>query len=717
MIFFLLLILQGHTLAFISLVGLNQPYGCKKNQIKSKMVPLKLSNVHDSIEHPHLLSSFDASLQSLGITDNSRKDIINKLELAGWQSSEELYHFASDFFNRPEVLSDILKNDFGFSVLEAHKCRAALTKLQIEDNESNLKEIMSKDTVFAPMNSTVAESGSEMGINFDSWIASQVPVLVPNESKDFFCGKLERDVESEKDKCKSKGVYKDIKVKNMDAIENEKYGLPATDFKELYPVLSSELEDFYQFMTEPHPLSQETPIRKTTADVYMRHARLFLGWYVKTHYVAKTEDSLTLSLTSSFKSSNRESVKPIFDFLQWLRKSRGISVSYEANMLRGIIKLAKFRFATESNTDTSYGGKSFEDIPLIREMRKLHRDANRRQSVAPRVSDETAKWLTWPEYLVVVDTMKNDLIKSIANFKETYGPGSDFQKRKVILHERKKLRQSSDARGLISTRQLRSRPPLDLDWKSRARKSSQRSATTTTTTTNNNNNNRLSQRILTSNQLHGEKQEIENEDKESAASSSTTSTDSSVGAKRMIARMFQSYLVLALFACIPDRQRTFRELTLGRTLIKEVGTWMIRHGPDDYKTGTTYGARPPLVIAPDVGLFIDEFITHYRPLLNPSGEHLFVQPRTGKPLTQDSVYAIVARNCYNYAGKRTNPHLLRDMIVTHVRETDASEKELEALALYMGHSINMQRNSYDRRTLDQKVAPAVSLLQNLNKLK
>ena len=54
------------------------------------------------------------------------------------------------------------------------------------------------------------------------------------------------------------------------------------------------------------------------------------------------------------------------------------------------------------------------------------------------------------------------------------------------------------------------------------------------------------------------------------------------------------------------------------------------------------------------------------------------------------------------------------MIVTHVRETNASEKELEALALYMGHSIQMQRSSYDRRTVSQKVAPAVNLLHALS---
>ena len=54
------------------------------------------------------------------------------------------------------------------------------------------------------------------------------------------------------------------------------------------------------------------------------------------------------------------------------------------------------------------------------------------------------------------------------------------------------------------------------------------------------------------------------------------------------------------------------------------------------------------------------------------------------------------------------------MIVTHVRESDASEKELEALALYMGHSLNMQRTSYDRRTLTTKIAPAVELMQSIN---
>jgi len=185
---------------------------------------------------------------------------------------------------------------------------------------------------------------------------------------------------------------------------------------------------------------------------------------------------------------------------------------------------------------------------------------------------------------------------------------------------------------------------------------------------------------------------------------------------RRISTKFQAYLILAFFSCVPDRQRTFRELKVGRSFIRDerINCWTIKHGPDDYKTGKTYGDRPPLVLAPELTPAINDFLGRWRQCLLPSGEHFFVQPRTGKAFTQDSVYSLVARSCYKHTGKKTNPHLLRDMIVTHARDSNASEKELEAVALYMGHSISMQRSSYDRRTMEQKVAPAVELLRNVN---
>ena len=55
------------------------------------------------------------------------------------------------------------------------------------------------------------------------------------------------------------------------------------------------------------------------------------------------------------------------------------------------------------------------------------------------------------------------------------------------------------------------------------------------------------------------------------------------------------------------------------------------------------------------------------------------------------------------------------MIITHIRQNaDASEKELEALALFMGHSIQIQRESCYRRTLEQKVSPVLKLMPDMN---
>ena len=49
-----------------------------------------------------------------------------------------------------------------------------------------------------------------------------------------------------------------------------------------------------------------------------------------------------------------------------------------------------------------------------------------------------------------------------------------------------------------------------------------------------------------------------------------------------------------------DRQRTLRELEVGRTLFNEGGRWVIKHQAGDYKTGRAYGQRPPMIIAPHI---------------------------------------------------------------------------------------------------------------------
>jgi hypothetical protein len=60
-----------------------------------------------------------------------------------------------------------------------------------------------------------------------------------------------------------------------------------------------------------------------------------------------------------------------------------------------------------------------------------------------------------------------------------------------------------------------------------------------------------------------------------------------------------------------------------------------------------------------------------------------------------------------------NPHLTRDLVVTHLRAQGTGEPEMEALAVYMGHSVRQQRETYDRRTRAQRAAPAVELMSRL----
>ena len=551
------------------------------------------------------------SMETLNYSRQIQSDILVKLDEVGFESLSELTTLARDFIERPEVFSNLLQVDFGFNALMAHRTRAlAMNLLQL--NSSTLKYCI-EPTNIIELNSPPAEYLKENTIHITPIPLNHFPAL-GNTTGDLI----------QSDTMEQKIVYKQVVVNqnakhrrnNAQRVgDQHDYGLPS-NYNTLFPQLAMELVDFYSFMTRPSTASQEEHIRQATANVYLRHAKLFLGWYVKQQSTHTVHESL--SLFTIIPSKDKECADSILEFVLWLRVSRSISISYEANLLRGLTKLIKFRFARESKSDPTYGDKPFDDIPIVREIRKLHRDANKRQITAPRSSDEDQKWLSWPLYLKVVESVKDNLLHQLNEYKDEI--------------------------------------PIP----------------------------------------------IEN------IYSPT---------ERKIATVYQYYLILAFFASVPDRQRTIRELQLGKSFIKDTkqNIWTIKHSPDDYKTGKTYGDRPPLSLAPRLVPAIDDFLKRWRPCLHPSTDSLFVQPRTGKPLTQDSVYQIVARNCYKYTGKRTNPHLLRDMIVTHVKESDASDKELESLALFMGHSVNMQRNSYDRRTLSKKVAPAVELIHNINK--
>ena len=648
-------------------------------------------NEQQQQQYSHNLDTFLQCLSSMSLPTQTQNDIIDIIKnTMEFTSSSELYTLSIDFVDRPEVLSHILRQDFGISVGKSHLIRGALMKLvdvmKKKDEKRNVHDDDSNDPT------TDKDMGTSSGAN-ESIVQYQQDGNEINEYQNkpnpFSSSTTIRNNENEEitkipsqklkekeTKMKKQPLFKSVIVNTKakqrisksrrktnhqnqsqenDILMNNNYGLPP-NYKILYPKLGTELDEFLIFMTKPSTISsQESPIRKATATVYIRHAKLFLGWWTKQNQFFHNDDETTIATTKKstittnatiyddvsiyeiFPNNESTSAQPIIDFILWLRETRDISNSYEANMLRGLTKLLKFRFCQESQADPSYGEKSFSDIQAVREIRKLHRDANRRQILSPRSSEEDKKWLDWDEYLGVIKAVKEDLQDEINEWEK-----------KDEQHQVKKMKKM--------------------------------------------------------------KKDTKNDERVKP---------SSTAAQRRIAMKYQAYLILAFFSCVPDRQRTFRELELDKTFLKDtnLNCWTIKHGPDDYKTGSTYGDRPPLVLAEELTPSIDDFLDRWRLCLSPNSNHFFVQPRTGNAFTQDSVYSLVARSCYKYTGKKTNPHLLRDMIVTHVRDSNASEKELEALALYMGHSITMQRTSYDRRTMKQKIAPAVQLLQNVNSKK
>jgi len=627
------------------------------------------------------LQTFQNCLTKMSLPTKTKSQILSDIRNMGFTTSSELYNFAIDFEERPEILAEVLRDDFGmaeFGALRCHQIRAALMRLvrvwELEEEllVSSSGSLLRGDGEMRNDNGGVSQKKEEGGgVVENAGEDTMLSVMPLNNNGKGSKSSNSREGEKKKsvadndtaldDTKKTLPVYKSVVVNQKakkrfsaspsssssssssshNSASNSNYGLP-TNYQSSYPKLAIELDEFLHFMTHPSVEGQENPIREATAIVYLRHARLFIGWFwnyyrhdknnkINNDHPTTTLSQKTLSLTNIIPNKNAQSTQPILAFILWLRHNRQISDSYEANMLRGLSKLVKFRFAKESSADPTYGEKSYQDIPAVRELRKLHRDAGKRTLLGTRSSDEEKKWLDWDEYLGVVRAMRDDVEEELGRFVPVDHPPV----------------QSGD----------------------------------------------------------------DGSDGEERNTSYTTT-------QRRIAIKLQNYLILAFFSAIPDRQRTFRELTLHNTFLRNdsLNAWTIKHGPDDYKTGKVYGDRPPLVIPPELTPTVDDFLKRWRPCLHPTGPHVFVQSRTGNGLTSDSLYSIVSRSCYKHSGKKTNPHLLRDMIVTHVRNSNASEKELEALALYMGHSLSMQRTSYDRRTAEQKVAPAVNLLRSVNEL-
>ena len=77
----------------------------------------------------------------------------------------------------------------------------------------------------------------------------------------------------------------------------------------------------------------------------------------------------------------------------------------------------------------------------------------------------------------------------------------------------------------------------------------------------------------------------------------------------------------------------------------------------------------------------------------------------GKPLTAGSMWERVRDAFFKHTVVPVTPKELRKMYVTYLKDSGATEAELEAAATRMRHSRKMQSENYDQQERSKKVAP------------
>jgi len=162
------------------------------------------------------------------------------------------------------------------------------------------------------------------------------------------------------------------------------------------------------------------------------------------------------------------------------------------------------------------------------------------------------------------------------------------------------------------------------------------------------------------------------------------------------------------------------------------GRWIRDTPAECYKTGKTYGHQE-LVIPnepfPDGRYFYDYLEAwlygcpkmpkqnpkkwetpnerwHYcgRSEFNPNHDFVFLQ-RNGKPFSTQTICHYLGNAAHEMTGQRVTPHLLRDIFATYFLNEGAPESDVASLAYAMGHSPEMLRKNYDKRTPNQKHKP------------
>lgn len=226
---------------------------------------------------------------------------------------------------------------------------------------------------------------------------------------------------------------------------------------------------------------------------------------------------------------------------------------------------------------------------------------------------------------------------------------------------------------------------------------------------------------------------------------------------KVIAKSFMRFLLLAMLTLIPpDRQRTYRELQIEKTL--KHGIWQenifipkdkmvepsqaeffIHLLPEDYKTGETYGewlGKLPNTQFADGTTFYQYLelwlygakdnnplqktlkLKNNKPLreiLEPKEhDYVFFGINSKKPMNISTFASVIKHLFERMTGVPVRPHVLRNMFRTYINEMGISEQESKSVAFWMKHDLRTA-NQYSRQLCRSKLAAGETLTERINK--
>ena len=172
---------------------------------------------------------------------------------------------------------------------------------------------------------------------------------------------------------------------------------------------------------------------------------------------------------------------------------------------------------------------------------------------------------------------------------------------------------------------------------------------------------------------------------------------------------YRNWLMVTILAFLPLRLRNFTALSVTRHMTRRAGVWWIDIDGTETKTGRPHAALLP----PEVGRFLDRYLSHIRPHLDRGAncDCLWLS-RSGSPLAEHTVYLIITGLTQRAFGTPINPHLFRQIFATSVSIADP--EAIEGARAALGHATRLTtRQHYNRATSLTAARAHMGMVQRL----